>query len=170
MSVLEAFFAPNLQNPKTALASPLVSATFYSSYIRLKDPVLPTMQKKGALRLVQSVLNSFIIRRILRKSRRKNEQFEGKIDHFRSFFSLFQPFSGTWSLRRIIALTGTVSVSSLPAFSRPLLPTLPWSLGPCRGPQRQVHVAGAAWVLGLRFLRSLFPFPCSRFSWFGKYA
>jgi hypothetical protein len=46
MSVLEAFFAPNLQNPKTALASPLVSATFYSSYIRLKDPVLPTMQKK----------------------------------------------------------------------------------------------------------------------------
>ena len=113
--------------------------------------------------MVKSVLNSFIISRILRKSRRKNEQFEGKIDHFRSFFSLFQPFSGTWSLRRIIALTGTVSVSSLPAFSRPLLPTLPWSLGPCRGPSDRSTSPGRLGSLVSAFcgLYSLFPVPGS---------
>ena len=145
MSVLEAVFAPDHCNPKTAFTGPCVSVTFYSFSIRLKGPVFTHNAKKGALRLVQSALNHFIVSRILQKSRRKNAHFGGRIDPFQPLLGVFQAFCGTWSLRRIIALTGTVSVSSFPVFFRPLLPRLPWPLGPLPEFHRQDHVAGVAW-------------------------
>jgi hypothetical protein len=43
--------------------------------------------KKGAAILVQCALNSFIISKILQKSRRKNEQKQPKIDLFRPFYN-----------------------------------------------------------------------------------
>ena len=91
MSVQQAVFAPDLYNPKPAFAGPCVSVTFYSFSIRLYGPVLTENAKKGALRLVQSALNPFIISRILQKSRRKNAHF-GKSTHFSPFWVFFRPF------------------------------------------------------------------------------
>jgi hypothetical protein len=102
------------------LETPSPAPRFRDNSFVLYSPQKPDFAskvKKGALRLVQSTLNAFIISRFFQKSRRKNAHFEGKIDPFRPFFSLFPAFSGTWPLRRIFA--------SPTALSRPFDPDAP---------------------------------------------
>ena len=76
---------------ETILAGP-ESLLHFSTVIRIHGPVLATKSKKGAFRLVQSALNSFIINKILRKSRRKNTQKRAKSTQIRPFSGVSGPF------------------------------------------------------------------------------
>jgi hypothetical protein len=92
---------------KTALAGP-VSPLCYSPYIRFDRPILAGKTKKVALYLVQSALNTFIINRISRKSRRKNAEKRAKTTPIQSFsrrFGAFSAFAGAKFLRHIAAST-----------------------------------------------------------------
>jgi hypothetical protein len=77
-----------LESTLAGLLSPLPT----SPSVRLSGPVLLEKSKKGALRLVQSQLNSFIINIISKKSRRKNTKKRPKIAIFSPFSGAFQAF------------------------------------------------------------------------------
>ena len=76
---------------ETILAGP-ASLLHFSTVIRVHGPVSARTPHKGALRLVQSALNSFIINKILRKSSRKNAKKRAKMTPFRPFSGVSGPF------------------------------------------------------------------------------
>jgi hypothetical protein len=76
---------------ETILAGP-ASLLHFSTVIRVHVPVTATKSKKGALRLVQRALNSFIINKILRKARRKGAEKRAEISPIRPFSGVSGPF------------------------------------------------------------------------------
>jgi len=118
MTINQVFFATDFRTSKIISAGPESSRLSFVIH-SLSRPDFAPNAKKGALRLVQVPLTLLSSAQFSKKSRRKNEDFEGKIDPFQPFFSLFQAFSGTWSIRHIIAL---VALASRPLVLRICLP------------------------------------------------
>ena len=64
-----------------------------------------------------------------------------------SFCSLAPPFTSSPAHFFPRSLLHSSTFSLVHLFPRSLAPLFPWSLVPCRGPRRQVFVAGVAWSL-----------------------
>jgi len=159
---------------------------------KLARPGRPSPQmrknKKAAALLVQSGPNSFIINQISQKSCRKNEQKQLKIDLFRPFYSQIEDVFHSSRAQfpaclfpRPCSVSRPCSAGVPPAVVRapsPALPFFPRSLVPCRGPQRQAHVAGVAWFPRSPFsnacvpspLAPAFTVPAARYERYGRYA
>jgi len=93
---------PDLRDSKTLLAGPVSSPSHFSTH-SLFSPDFGHYAKKGALRLVQSVRNPFIISIISQKIAVEKREKTSKIDPNSTLFRLFLAFFGTWSLRLIVA-------------------------------------------------------------------
>ncbi len=96
---------------ETALASLASSRRAFANHSSFW-PDFCTNVKKGALRLVQSEHNPFVINIIFQKLRRKNVKKRAKLTLIRPFSGCFRDFSGTTTLRRIAASPASFSLAT----------------------------------------------------------
>ncbi len=92
MRVQPGSFRTRSSQPETALAGPASSRSSFASHSSFW-PDFCTNVKKGALRLVQSAHNSFVINIIFQKLRRKNAKKRSKLTLIRPFSGCFRGFS-----------------------------------------------------------------------------